>query len=96
MLPTSGFCTPFFWGGGGGRGTVELPFFFIDFTGNSLLTIAFYYKIKTSIGFRCRRGLNYNSLIQLLETLSVKLTRTYKQKVQLELDKLHVLTSCPK
>ena len=32
---------------------------------------------KTPIGFWCRRGLNPISLIQPLETLPVKLTRTH-------------------
>ena len=43
----------------------------------SLLMIAFYYQIKTPIGFWCRRGLNPRSLIQPSKTLPVELTRTH-------------------
>ena len=38
---------------------------------------ALYYQTKTSIGFWCRQGLSPKSLIQPLETLLVKLIRTY-------------------
>ena len=38
---------------------------------------AFYHQTKTPIGFWCRQGLNPKSLIQLSETLLVKLIRTY-------------------
>ena len=34
----------------------------------------FYHQIKTPFDFICRRGLNFRSLIQLLETLPVELT----------------------
>ena len=39
--------------------------------------IAFYHQIKIPIGFLCRRRLNFSSLIQLSETLSVELIGTH-------------------
>ena len=42
-----------------------------------LLMIALYHQTKTPISFLCSRGLNLKSLIQLSETLPVKLTRTH-------------------
>ena len=38
--------------------------------------IAIYHQTKTLINFWCKQGLNFKSLIQLLETLSVELTGT--------------------
>ena len=40
--------------------------------------IALYHQTKTSIDFLCKQGLNFRSLIQLLETLLIELTRTHK------------------
>ena len=44
-----------------------------------LLIIAFYYQIKTPIGFWCRRRLNCKYLIQPSETLSFELIGTHKK-----------------
>ena len=45
-----------------------------------LLIIDIYHQTKTSISFRCRRGLNPKSLIQPLETLAVELAGTHRMK----------------
>ena len=42
-----------------------------------IMIIAFYHQTKTPIGFWCRRELNPRSLIQLSETLLVKLVGTH-------------------
>ena len=39
--------------------------------------ITLYHQIKILIGFLCRRRLNFSSLIQLSETLSVELIGTH-------------------
>ena len=52
-------------------------FFFFGDSFNPLLIIVFYYQIKTLISFLCRRKLNSRSLIQLSETLLIKLTGTH-------------------
>ena len=41
--------------------------------------IVFYHQTKTPIDILCRRKLNSRYLIQLLETLLVKLTRIHKK-----------------
>ena len=42
-----------------------------------LLMIILYHQTKTPISFLCRQGLNHRSLIQLSETLPIKLTGTH-------------------
>ena len=39
-----------------------------------------YHQTKTPIGFWCKQGLNFRSLIQPSETLPVELTGTHKTK----------------
>ena len=59
---------------------VEIFFFFFLESFNlwrPLLMTAYYHQTKTSISFCCRRELNLGFLIQLSETLPVKLTGTH-------------------
>ena len=59
---------------------INTIFFFLGKSFNlwhSLLMIILYHQTKTPISFLCRQGLNHRSLIQLSETLPIKLTGTH-------------------